>query len=179
MASNLRTHAVTERKNVKDAFIYAYDEYWMINSLPVLSPDPKHVTRQVEHRHTLCCESPSFEMYPKSSTSCFAPAVASTGECVRLLYYIVTTMFSLTFHYSNISYELYSRPIMEDGASVIRKDLFLQAESEREEDVQSAFLSWLHALSHQPLACLTTRTDLIVLRCTEGISKTRMACTIK
>ncbi|MCI4391985.1 hypothetical protein PGIGA_G00140800 [Pangasianodon gigas] len=45
------------------------------------------------------------------------------------------------------------------------------AESERDEDVQSAFLSWLHALSHQPLACLTARTDVIVLRCTEGKSE--------
>lgn len=67
---------------------------------------------------------------------------------------------------------------MEHGASVIRKVLFLQVESEREEDVQSAFLSWLHALSHQPLACLTTRTDLIVLRCTEGITKAHISCTI-
>lgn len=37
MASNLRTTAVNERKNVQDAFVYAYDEYRMINSLPVLS----------------------------------------------------------------------------------------------------------------------------------------------
>ncbi|KAL7830386.1 hypothetical protein SRHO_G00315130 [Serrasalmus rhombeus] len=42
------------------------------------------------------------------------------------------------------------------------------AESEREEDVQSAFLGWLHALSHHPLACLTGRTNIILLRCTEG-----------
>ncbi|KAF4073853.1 hypothetical protein AMELA_G00248050 [Ameiurus melas] len=45
------------------------------------------------------------------------------------------------------------------------------AESESEEDIQSAFLSWLHALSHHPLACLTARTDLIVLQCTEGKSE--------
>ncbi|KAK3512008.1 hypothetical protein QTP70_027628 [Hemibagrus guttatus] len=45
------------------------------------------------------------------------------------------------------------------------------AECENEEDIQSAFLSWLHALSHQPLACLTARTDLIVLQCTEGKSE--------
>ncbi|KAM9494566.1 peroxisomal ATPase PEX1 [Clarias gariepinus] len=45
------------------------------------------------------------------------------------------------------------------------------AESEREEDVQSAFLGWLHALSHQPLACLTARTDIIVLRCNEEKSE--------
>ncbi|KAK2836406.1 hypothetical protein Q7C36_014275 [Tachysurus vachellii] len=44
-------------------------------------------------------------------------------------------------------------------------------EIESEEDVQSAFLSWLHALSHQPLACLTARADLIVLQCTEGKSE--------
>ncbi|KAF7691336.1 peroxisome biogenesis factor 1 isoform X2 [Silurus meridionalis] len=45
------------------------------------------------------------------------------------------------------------------------------AEGDREEDVQSAFLSWLHALSHQPLACLTARTDVIILPCTEGKSE--------
>ncbi|KAI4890260.1 hypothetical protein NFI96_014035 [Prochilodus magdalenae] len=45
------------------------------------------------------------------------------------------------------------------------------AESEREEDVQSAFLGWLHALSHQPLACLTGRTNIILLRCTEEKSE--------
>ncbi|TSK31456.1 Peroxisome biogenesis factor 1 [Bagarius yarrelli] len=45
------------------------------------------------------------------------------------------------------------------------------AETESEEDVQSSFLNWLHALSHQPLACLTARTDLIILQCTEGKSE--------
>lgn len=62
----------------------------------------------------------------------------------------------------------------------MKRILFLQAdgEIESEEDVQSAFLSWLHALSHQPLACLTARADLIILQCTEGIHKTHMVCTI-
>ncbi|XP_066531663.1 peroxisome biogenesis factor 1 isoform X2 [Hoplias malabaricus] len=45
------------------------------------------------------------------------------------------------------------------------------AGSEREEDVQSAFLGWLHAQSHQPLVCLTGRTNIILLRCTEGKSE--------
>ncbi|XP_062846764.1 peroxisome biogenesis factor 1 isoform X2 [Trichomycterus rosablanca] len=45
------------------------------------------------------------------------------------------------------------------------------AGNEKEEDVQSAFLSWLHALSHQPLACLTGRSNIILLQCTEGKSE--------
>lgn len=48
--------------------------------------------------------------------------------------------------------------------------LLLQAENEKDDDVQSAFLSWLHALSHQPLACLTGRTNIILMQCTEGMT---------
>lgn len=47
----------------------------------------------------------------------------------------------------------------------------LQAESEKEEDIQSAFLNWLHAQSHQPLTCLTGRTNVILLPCAEGVRK--------
>ncbi|KAK1805042.1 hypothetical protein P4O66_019405 [Electrophorus voltai] len=47
----------------------------------------------------------------------------------------------------------------------------VSAESEREEDIQSSFLGWLHARSHQPLACLTGQTSTILLQCTEGKSE--------
>ncbi|XP_059365717.1 peroxisomal ATPase PEX1-like [Carassius carassius] len=40
--------------------------------------------------------------------------------------------------------------------------------NEKEEDIQTAFLNWLHALSHQPLTCLTGRTNVILLPCAEG-----------
>jgi len=46
-----------------------------------------------------------------------------------------------------------------------------KAESEKEEDIQSAFLNWLHAQSHQPLTCLTGRTNVILLPCAEGVRK--------
>uniref|UniRef100_A0A8C1TP65 Peroxisomal ATPase PEX1 n=1 Tax=Cyprinus carpio TaxID=7962 RepID=A0A8C1TP65_CYPCA len=42
------------------------------------------------------------------------------------------------------------------------------AVNEKEEDIQTAFLNWLHALSHQPLSCLTGRTNIILLPCAEG-----------
>ncbi|XP_016359747.1 peroxisome biogenesis factor 1-like [Sinocyclocheilus anshuiensis] len=42
------------------------------------------------------------------------------------------------------------------------------AEGEKEEDIQTAFLNWLHAQSHQPLTCLTGRTNVILLPCAEG-----------
>ncbi|KAK9957480.1 hypothetical protein ABG768_011724 [Culter alburnus] len=42
------------------------------------------------------------------------------------------------------------------------------AESEKEEDIQTAFLNWLHAQSHQPLTCLTGRSNVILLPCAEG-----------
>lgn len=42
------------------------------------------------------------------------------------------------------------------------------AESEKEEDIQTAFLNWLHAQSHQPLTCLTGRSNIILLPCAEG-----------
>ncbi|XP_059412510.1 peroxisomal ATPase PEX1-like [Carassius carassius] len=41
------------------------------------------------------------------------------------------------------------------------------AESEKE-DIQTAFFNWLHAQSHQPLSCLTGRTNIILLPCAEG-----------
>uniref|UniRef100_A0A8C1JZY7 Peroxisomal ATPase PEX1 n=1 Tax=Cyprinus carpio TaxID=7962 RepID=A0A8C1JZY7_CYPCA len=37
------------------------------------------------------------------------------------------------------------------------------AVNEKEEDIQTAFLNWLHALSHQPLSCLTGRKEEFVL----------------
>ncbi|KAG9279784.1 peroxisome biogenesis factor 1 [Astyanax mexicanus] len=55
--------------------------------------------------------------------------------------------------------------------AVLLQPLRTLTEIEQEEDVQSAFLGWLHALSHQPLACLTGRTTIIPLRCTEGTSE--------
>uniref|UniRef100_A0A672S9V6 Peroxisomal ATPase PEX1 n=1 Tax=Sinocyclocheilus grahami TaxID=75366 RepID=A0A672S9V6_SINGR len=45
------------------------------------------------------------------------------------------------------------------------------AEGEKEEDIQTAFLNWLHAQSHQPLTCLTGRTNVILLPCAEGVRK--------
>ncbi|XP_076864860.1 peroxisomal ATPase PEX1 isoform X3 [Brachyhypopomus gauderio] len=45
------------------------------------------------------------------------------------------------------------------------------AESVGEEDVRSAFLGWLHARSHQPLACLTAQTSTVLLQCSEGKSE--------
>uniref|UniRef100_A0A9J7XN20 Peroxisomal ATPase PEX1 n=1 Tax=Cyprinus carpio carpio TaxID=630221 RepID=A0A9J7XN20_CYPCA len=38
----------------------------------------------------------------------------------------------------------------------------LQAESEKEEDIQTAFLNWLHAQSHQPLSCLTGKEEFVL-----------------
>lgn len=49
--------------------------------------------------------------------------------------------------------------------------LCLQAESERDDEVQTAFLDWLHAQSHQPLSCLTARSNIILLPCAEGVEK--------
>ncbi|XP_062342684.1 LOW QUALITY PROTEIN: peroxisome biogenesis factor 1 [Osmerus eperlanus] len=40
--------------------------------------------------------------------------------------------------------------------------------AEGEEEVQMAFLGWLHTRSHQPLACLTARSSLVLLHGTEG-----------
>ncbi|KAI7798692.1 peroxisome biogenesis factor 1 [Triplophysa rosa] len=45
------------------------------------------------------------------------------------------------------------------------------AESEREDEVQTAFLDWLHAQSHEPLSCLTARSNIILLPCAEGKSE--------
>ncbi|TRY84316.1 hypothetical protein DNTS_025427 [Danionella cerebrum] len=42
------------------------------------------------------------------------------------------------------------------------------AESEKEEDIQTAFLNWLNAQSYQPLTCLTGRSNIILLPCAEG-----------
>ncbi|KAG1947094.1 peroxisome biogenesis factor 1 [Pimephales promelas] len=52
--------------------------------------------------------------------------------------------------------------------AVMVRPLLPLAESEKEEDIQSAFLNWLHAQSHQPLTCLTGRTNVILLPCAEG-----------
>ncbi|KAA0710479.1 Peroxisome biogenesis factor 1 [Triplophysa tibetana] len=45
------------------------------------------------------------------------------------------------------------------------------AESERVDEVQTAFLDWLHAQSHEPLSCLTARCNIILLPCPEGKSE--------
>uniref|UniRef100_A0A671MKR1 Peroxisomal ATPase PEX1 n=1 Tax=Sinocyclocheilus anshuiensis TaxID=1608454 RepID=A0A671MKR1_9TELE len=45
------------------------------------------------------------------------------------------------------------------------------AVNEKEEDIQTAFFNWLHAQSHQPLTCLTGRTNVILLPCAEGVRK--------
>ncbi|XP_043074221.1 peroxisome biogenesis factor 1 [Puntigrus tetrazona] len=52
--------------------------------------------------------------------------------------------------------------------AVMVQPLKPSAESEKEEDVQTAFLNWVHAQSHQPLTCLTGRTNFILLPCAEG-----------
>uniref|UniRef100_A0A9J8B0P6 Peroxisomal ATPase PEX1 n=1 Tax=Cyprinus carpio carpio TaxID=630221 RepID=A0A9J8B0P6_CYPCA len=38
----------------------------------------------------------------------------------------------------------------------------IQAVNEKEEDIQTAFLNWLHALSHQPLSCLTGKEEFVL-----------------
>lgn len=52
--------------------------------------------------------------------------------------------------------------------TVMLQPLQALAESEREDEVQTAFLDWLHAQSHQPLSCLTARSNIILLPCAEG-----------
>lgn len=41
---------------------------------------------------------------------------------------------------------------------------------ENEEEIQTAFLDWLHAQSHEPLACLTPRSGNILLHGADGDS---------
>ncbi|XP_051991093.1 peroxisome biogenesis factor 1 [Xyrauchen texanus] len=55
--------------------------------------------------------------------------------------------------------------------AVMLQPLQPMAESEREDEVQAAFLDWVHAQSHQPLTCLTARSNVIHLPCAEGKSE--------
>lgn len=41
---------------------------------------------------------------------------------------------------------------------------------EDDEEIQTAFLGWLHTQSHEPLACLTARSGTILLHGTDGDS---------
>ncbi|XP_072532192.1 peroxisomal ATPase PEX1 isoform X2 [Salminus brasiliensis] len=82
---------------------------------------------------------------------------------------ILQTRLSVGPHSAVRVHPIKSTP--EVAQAVLLQPVQPLAESEREEDVQSAFLSWLHALSHQPLACLTGRTTIILLRCSEGKSE--------
>ncbi|XP_057683689.1 peroxisome biogenesis factor 1 isoform X1 [Corythoichthys intestinalis] len=47
-----------------------------------------------------------------------------------------------------------------------QKPLF-QTEAEEDEDIQTAFLSWLHTQTHRPLACLTPRVGSVLLHATD------------
>ncbi|XP_077599080.1 peroxisomal ATPase PEX1 [Stigmatopora nigra] len=40
-------------------------------------------------------------------------------------------------------------------------------EAEEDDDIQTAFLSWLHTQTHQPLACLTPRVGTVLLHATD------------
>ncbi|KAM3857900.1 peroxisomal ATPase PEX1 [Diretmus argenteus] len=54
-------------------------------------------------------------------------------------------------------------------ASTIRlKPLKPLPEEEDDEEIQTAFLGWLHTQSHEPLACLTARSSVILLHGTDA-----------
>nr|XP_055076129.1 peroxisome biogenesis factor 1 isoform X1 [Misgurnus anguillicaudatus]XP_055076130.1 peroxisome biogenesis factor 1 isoform X1 [Misgurnus anguillicaudatus] len=61
---------------------------------------------------------------------------------------------------------LKSKPRVAEA--VMLQPLQQLADSEKEDELQTAFLDWLHAQSHQPLSCLTPRSNIILLHCAEG-----------
>ncbi|XP_030644776.1 peroxisomal ATPase PEX1 [Chanos chanos] len=63
------------------------------------------------------------------------------------------------------------KSIPQVAQAVMLQPLQQMADNERVEDVQTAFLGWLHAQSHEPLACLTGRSSIILLPHSEGKSE--------
>ncbi|XP_054620277.1 peroxisome biogenesis factor 1 isoform X2 [Dunckerocampus dactyliophorus] len=60
------------------------------------------------------------------------------------------------------------RSTVKVAASIRLQPLNPLAEEEEEEEIQAAFLSWLHTQCHQPLACLTPRSGSILLHATDA-----------
>ncbi|XP_037651212.1 peroxisome biogenesis factor 1 [Sebastes umbrosus] len=54
------------------------------------------------------------------------------------------------------------------ASSIRLQPLIPLPEEEDDEEIQTAFLGWLHTQSHEPLACLTTRSGTILLHGTDA-----------
>lgn len=124
MACRLRNTALTERKRVEDAIIYAYDEHPIIPTVFLLFlqiPSTLRGRLSIEtHSAVKVCH---LRCTPKVALAVsLQPLRPLVSECGSLLYCVslVTTLCSLTFHYSCISCELYLRhAVVQHGANVM------------------------------------------------------------
>ncbi|KAF7659306.1 hypothetical protein LDENG_00000210, partial [Lucifuga dentata] len=85
----------------------------------------------------------------------------------------LATRLNIILH-STVRIKPVSSPIRV--ASAIRLQPLTPLPEDDDEEIQMAFLGWLHSQSHEPLACLTARLSIILLRETDA--KIELALTV-